>query len=611
MHKRKICAKFELINGLPYIDNIETLTIYCTICNIINLFHSKQEVEYNSRLNNTRRLAKYYSQNTTAGNVNNPLLKMRSLYQSIFKYYISCYPDMESFYVHPIFYNQNLYTIVDKNLLFWDNARSLAYLLTDKNVMELLKQQNLIIPTNKRILRNLFSALKALISNESEKIYDTTIQRSLSFTSETNYFFYITYEDQKLLLYKTATQLAGPLITINTTINAHISEAFKNYISELVCHDIHSLRTLAKIAAALHTPHQPFKKLIITENTAYAKMNLEVFFNSCVKCGVQNNIRLSNFCTKKNLLLKFYSQPFSHSMPLIYFMNDTKINKLTLEKQSILRKLINGSTIYLDDSIFTKLYYHNYVPIIFFSRNENDYSFLEKHFSCTYLKIAPDSLTIPTLTENDMEWINRIFIPWGRELLFNSNLDITKKAMQKQTLPSTSIEEFMTTFTYIKESSICYPEDLYASYKRFAEHSRTNCQICTKGAFIKLLTKSKKYTYARKHIRASKKHPASNRYAFKNLAIDTEKLDVYLQGNPIPTTAAENKISTLENELELITKHYQNFFDNAICLDKNSDLQAQINRPLKPYETLQKATGTIESSNFPIDVTIDVKPHKR
>ena len=109
-----------------------------------------------------------------------------------------------------------------------------------------------------------------------------------------------------------------------------------------------------------------------------------------------------------------------------------------------------------------------------FQKNENDYSFFEKHFSCTYLKITPNRLSIPKLTPNDLEWFKRIIIPWGRELLFNGHLDITKKTNKEQLLSSTSIEEFMTIFTHTEENATCYPEDVYASYKRFFEHTRTN-----------------------------------------------------------------------------------------------------------------------------------------
>lgn len=163
----------------------------------------------------------------------------------------------------------------------------------------------------------------------------------------------------------------------------------------------------------------------------------------------------------------------------------------------------------------------------------------------------------------------------------------------------------MTIFTHTEENATCYPEDVYASYKRFFEHTRTNCQICTKGGFIKLLKESDKYIYGRKHIRASKKHPASNRYAFKNLVVDTEKLDSYLQNKPIPVSSTENHTSTLENELNLITEHYQNFFDTAISPDTNEKIKMQHkptarivhaseNEQPKDVEKLQKVTNTIE-----------------
>lgn len=594
------------INGLPYVDNTETLTIYRTICKIIDLVHSRQEVEYNCWLSNTKRLAKYYSKKTVAESFYTPLLKKQPLYQAILEYYISCYPDRKTFSVHPILFNPEFYYILNKNLIFSDyEQNSTTYLLTDKTIIELFKQKKLMIPDNKCILRNLFSSLKTLVAYNSKTVYYTTACNSLTFNNIDSYFFYFVYKEKQLFLYKTASQLMGYHIPINTTLEAHISEQFRNYISELVCQDINSLRTLAKIVAALCTPYQPFKKLIVIENKKYAQMNLSFFLKTLLKCSVSADTRLSGLCAKKKLLNTFSLQSFINYCPSIYFTSDAKISKLTPEKQSMLKKLINGSTIYIDDSILTKLYYHNYAPIIFFSKNENDYSFLEKHFACAYLKINPDCLPIPKLTPNDFEWFKRIFIPWGRELLFNGHLDITKKKIKKQLLPSTSIEEFMTIFTHTEENATCYPEDVYASYKRFFEHTMENRQICTKGGFIKLLKESDKYIYGRKHIRASKKHPASNRYAFKNLVVDTEKLDTYLQNKPIPVSSTENPTSTLENELNLITEHYQKFFDTAINPDTNEKIKMQHKtgakivqvsptEQSKTFEKIQKVTKTIE-----------------
>lgn len=598
------------INKLPYVNNTETLTIYLTICKIIDLIHSRQKVEINCHLNNTKRLSKYYPKNAPIDSFYDPLLEKQLLYDAIFKYYISCYPDEKAFCVHPILFNPNFYYILDKNLILMNNAPYPDRLLTGDTTVELFKQQGLMIPNDKRILHNLFSSLKTLVTYTSNKVHCTTACNPLAFKNIDTYFFYIIYKKKQLLLYKTATQLSDYCVPINTTINAHISEQLKNYISELVCHDIHSLRTLAKLTAALRTPYQPFKKLIVTENNIYAQTNLDSFLDTFVNCKAAINMCLIDLCAKTKLLNTSNIQSFVNYCPNLYFTNDTKISKLTPEKQSILRKLINGSTIYIDDDIFTKLHYHNYAPIIFFSKNENDYLFLEKHFACTYLKINTHPLPIPKLTCNDCEWFKQIFIPWGRELLFNEHLDITKKSNKEQPLPSASIEEFMTIFTHTEGNAICYPEDVYTSYKRFFEHKGTKYQICTKGAFIKLLRKSGKYIYERKHIRASKKHPASNRYAFKNLIVDTEKLDSYLLNKPIPTSSTDNHAPTLENALNLITEHYQNFFDTAINSDTNEESKTQPttgakvirgseNEQPKAFEKCQKVTGTIESSKFP------------
>ena len=48
-----------------------------------------------------------------------------------------------------------------------------------------------------------------------------------------------------------------------------------------------------------------------------------------------------------------------------------------------------------------------------------------------------------------------------------------------------------------------------------------------------------------------------------------------MQNKPIPVSSTENHTSTLENELNLITEHYQNFFDIAISPDTNEKIKMQ------------------------------------
>ena len=85
-------------------------------------------------------------------------------------------------------------------------------------------------------------------------------------------------------------------------------------------------------------------------------------------------------------------------------------------------------------------------------------------------------------------------------------------------------------------------------------------QICKKAVFIKLVRGLKGYNYTRIHFRQIKVHDASNRYGFKNLTIDTEKLNQYC------TNGDKSYItqSDLRNELEAITEHYKNLFETAI-----------------------------------------------
>lgn len=84
--------------------------------------------------------------------------------------------------------------------------------------------------------------------------------------------------------------------------------------------------------------------------------------------------------------------------------------------------------------------------------------------------------------------------------------------------------------------------------------------ICKKAVFIKLVHSLKGYNYTRIHIRQTKEHPASNRYGFRKLTIDSKKLNDYLSNTD--NTSMEH--NDLKNELQLITEHYKDLLGSAI-----------------------------------------------
>lgn len=169
-------------------------------------------------------------------------------------------------------------------------------------------------------------------------------------------------------------------------------------------------------------------------------------------------------------------------------------------------------------------------------------------------------MDIPYFTDDETEWFYRILLPYSREILSNRHHNILRYQPKANVIPTTSIEHFMNRFMVYSDNNYTYPEELYAAYEQFFNHYNPNGQICKKAVFIQLVHNLKGYNYTRIHIRQTKKHPASNRYGFRNLTVDSEKLNDYLSC----TDNVFIKDNDLRNELQLITEHYKNLFDTAI-----------------------------------------------
>jgi|GEM_PF-2701123 len=231
-----------------------------------------------------------------------------------------------------------------------------------------------------------------------------------------------------------------------------------------------------------------------------------------------------------------------------------------LENERILKKLINGSSISVN-SISGKNYYKNKMPIIYFATTDKEFLSVKNNFKCKVFnfKNSNNAVNFDVLEGIDHDWIKIIF-----PLLGVRNLALRKspsskniQATSNDNLKYNDIKYFIKEFCINKKDSICYAIDFHNAYLDYYK-STFDSECLSYIMFNKQVKKMAKYEYYRPHI--SRSEP--NRYAFKGITVNNEKLNDYCKSQ-----ATQKEYSSIGEYLKKI--NYLNpGFNNKDYLDR-------------------------------------------
>lgn len=604
-------------NYIPYIDCDESNTIYISICTLIKHCRTKAIKYYKDE---TKQLKELINDSQFKS-----LVYINLYFHYLFKYLLSC--NLPAFpYRVPLPLTVAYYYVVQNdNLCFAEFLGANPLILTKKNItyifrtFEETKTYQFSITNSTRTskvqeffkvpkpsetdnIRNLFESIKKLCNPSALEKPVITKDKNIIFTNanvEQYCFHYV--QDDSSMLFDHMNNMQKNVITvpINTTIKPTLTDTLANYLCQLAENDLDSLRTLAKLTAATFSYQQPLQYLVLTEGNILGQRNLLLFLNFVAPVMPQVGV-LNTILKSQNTLDYLIESNNNPTLPFIILLDGTNTSKNSKQERSQLTRLISGSSMTFKDAYVTNVRLNNNAPIVFSAESMSDYQFLSSYSHMSMKLYCDDELTyIPSTKER--EWLTQIFIPWGKEILCNANLDITKK--RKNNNPNSSknsIEEFLNLFVRKKEKAHIYPEDLYASYLRYSNSKGTNPQLIKKAPFIKLIKGLKRYEYCKYHIRDTSSHKGSNRWAFKNMELDEVALNNYIEKKESPTQDTYN----LKEDLEVITEHYRNLFDPVISPDTKEKIKLQSkpsarivrtsnNEQPNHFETFQKVTKTI------------------
>lgn len=471
------------------------------------------------------------------------------------------------------------------------------------NVSEIQKFFEIPKPSENKNIKNLFDCIKKLCNPATLEENQISEDKNIIFTNaniEQYCFHYVQRDSTMNLEPMNEIQKQVIAVPINTTIKPLLTDSLISYLGQLVGNDLDSLRTLGKLTAATFSYQQPLQHLILTESDTIGLFNLLIFLNH-IAPTIEQPIDLNHLLKHKNALNFLIESNNNPSTPLIMLTYGRNIAKNGNTERSQLIKLISGASITFKDPYVSEIRLRNNSPIVFAAESMNDYQFLSKyHHMC--MNLYCDNLLNYEPSKEEREWLTQIFLPWSKEILCNSNLDITKKQKKgRQNFSKNSIEKFLNLFVRKKSGANIYPDTLYNAYLKYFSSNNTNTHAITKGAFIKQIKTLEGYDYRQYHIRHTATHKGSNKYAFRNIELDETALNNYIEKNEIPIQDTYN----IKEDLELITEHYKNLFDTVISPGTNEKIKMQhqpnarivraspTEQP-KPFEKIQKVTKTIK-----------------
>lgn len=448
---------------IPYIDCCEANTLYASICALIKHYRTKAIIFLKEESKQLK------------GPVNDSDCKSFAyahLYiHYLFNYLLSSNLPAFPYWVPLPLLAANYCVLQNGNLCYTEFGGANPCILTKEGIINIFKTfearklneycianptnvseiQNFFEipkPSENKNISNLFDCIKKLCNPATLEENQISEDKNIIFSNagiEQYCFHYVQRDSTMNLEPMNEIQKQVIAVPINTTIKPLLTDSLINYLCQLVGNDLNSLRTLGRLTAATFSYQQPLQHLILTESDTIGLGNLIRFLNH-IAPTIEQPIDLNHLLKQKNALDCLIESNNNPSTPLIMLTYGKNIAKNGNTERSQLIKLISGASITFRDPYVSEIRLRNNSPIVFAAESMNDYQFLSKyHHMC--MNLYCDNLLNYEPSKEEREWLTQIFLPWGKEILCNSNLDITKKQKNgRQDFPKNSIEKFLNLF---------------------------------------------------------------------------------------------------------------------------------------------------------------------
>ncbi|MCI6122308.1 hypothetical protein [Blautia obeum] len=213
-----------------------------------------------------------------------------------------------------------------------------------------------------------------------------------------------------------------------------------------------------------------------------------------------NNIR--KYLNYHNTTYGFFYIP---EITLLY--EDSEIKKL--------KKLINGNSIELKDTLTGSLTYTNTYPIICIPKSHEETVYLKNNFKCIFIDMDTNVSNYKfNLSKNDLNWLQSTLLLFGMQT--KPEIKRMRHSCDIKIPHDTIIEEFINTCCFYSENKhdFVYANQLYEIYLNFFQQNYQGTPL-KRVQLVKSIKRLGSFEYKRPHV--SRNVP--NAYAFMNLCI--------------------------------------------------------------------------------------------
>lgn len=319
-------------------------------------------------------------------------------------------------------------------------------------------------------------------------------------------------------------------ISLNSYTDLRPTDRLTNFLCKLTNGNFQNLTNLAILFANIASPEILTPKLFLVSYSnkeidfpvpEYFSQLLDLIFNLEGNGHFSKEYPTIGKLVQKQIVPDIANNIFEGTKLLYVEKSSSSLSDAQLKK---LKQYLKGSKVTGTDKKFGSVSFRNTNPIICFSNNQKELTYLEQNLPCVRINLdfidAILSLETPDPYQyfNDYEWL-RICLPlYGVYLLAEKKYHHQPLPKNKKLKPVVSTDtvtgDFLNICCVLSANDFVYTDELYSAYCFYYQNVH-NSEPLKRTQFVKSLKQISGLTYKRPHT--SRNEP--NKYAFAGVAL--------------------------------------------------------------------------------------------
>lgn len=347
-----------------------------------------------------------------------------------------------------------------------------------------------------------------------------------------------------------------------------VSPSMVSFLYKLMNGDFQNFINLSLLFANIASPELITPKLFLISysdgENEYSMAEMFIWMVELIFNGMTNDpsgfnkmfATIGQLVQKKNL--SDLADCYFKNLRAIYILKgESKLSELQLNN---LKQHVRGSRVQAKDPKIGAVYFKNTCPIVCFSNNQKEISFLEQNVPCVRIrledvKLDKRDIPNPQLYPEAYEWAKLCISLYGLYLLAEKKfykIPLPKAKKIPTSVASDSIVNAFLGECCMAAGDFIYADELYQAYCEYHQTVYGNTPL-KRVQFATILRRSG-ISYKRPHV--SKDAP--NKYAFMDIALKEHWKDE-IQGNPYSLSMEEVDFMTKLQEIDtLLMEGYRN-----------------------------------------------------